>query len=99
MTKFMEKLYQITGYDIHNTYLTVTARYPISKEYIALPLTDQEIMEIAFVVVTSPDNSVEIYIDGSILNSSRLSPAPVRKKYPSEVRESHVSGTSYRQCW
>lgn len=46
-------------------------------------------MEIAFVVVTPPDNSVEIYIDASVENPSL---------YLNEVKEFHVGGTSYKQA-
>lgn len=63
--EFMEKIYQVTGYEKSYTRLAVTCRYPVRKEYIALPIIDQETMEIAFAVVEAPGNSVELYISAS----------------------------------
>lgn len=48
------------------TRLTVTCRYPISKEYIMLLIIDQEMVEIAFTLVAPPGYSLELYIDASV---------------------------------
>lgn len=50
----MGKLYQVTGFEKLYTGLAVTCRYLVAKEYIELPITDQETLEIAFPVVTPP---------------------------------------------
>lgn len=50
------------------TRLTVTCRYPISKEYIMLLIIDQEMVEIAFTLVAPPGYSLELYIDASVKN-------------------------------
>lgn len=61
----MEKIYQVTDYEKSYTRLAVTCRYPVRKEYIALPIIDQEKMEIAFAIVEAPGNSVELYVSAS----------------------------------
>lgn len=43
--------------------LIVRYRYPVVKEYITLAITDQETVEIAFVVVTPSRNSLDLYIN------------------------------------
>lgn len=63
--EFMDKIYQVISYEKSYTRLTVTCRYPIRKEYIVLPITDQETMEIAFAVIEAPGNSVKLYISAS----------------------------------
>lgn len=52
--EFLGKLYQVTGFEKLYTGLAVTCRYLVAKEYIELPITDQETLEIAFPVVTPP---------------------------------------------
>lgn len=52
--EFMDKVHQITGYGRLYSGLAVTCRYPVQKEYIALPITSQETMEIAFGAVEAP---------------------------------------------
>lgn len=44
----------------------VTDRHPMSKEYIALPVTDQEMMKVCFVVIEHRRNNLELYIDASV---------------------------------
>lgn len=61
--EFMDELYHVTRYRREYERLEVTCRYPVRKEYIALPITDQETLDIAFAVVTPPGNSLELYID------------------------------------
>lgn len=43
-------------------------RYPTAKEYIKLLITDQETLKIAFVVITLPINSLEVYSDSIMEN-------------------------------
>lgn len=59
--EFIDKIYHMTGYRKEYERLEVTCRYPVKKEYIALPITDQETLDIAFAVVTPPGNSLESY--------------------------------------
>lgn len=51
------------GYRKEYERLEVICRYPVRKEYIALPITDQETLDIAFAVVKPLVNSLELYID------------------------------------
>lgn len=67
--------------------LTVTCSYPVPKEYLALPITDEEMMEIAFAVVTPPRYSLEIYIDASVENPPRIGVYP---KHQSGLLPSNV---------
>lgn len=69
----MEKLYQVIGYEKWHTRLMITSRYPVSKEYIALLITDQQMMEIAFTVVALLRYSPGIYIDASAENPPYIS--------------------------
>lgn len=50
--EFMDKFYHVTGCEKQYIRLPLTCRYPVTKEYITLPITDQETLEIAFGVVS-----------------------------------------------
>lgn len=58
----LTKLYQVTEYEKQYTRFAVTCRYQVAKEYITPHISNQEILEIAFVVVSPPGNSLELYI-------------------------------------
>lgn len=54
----------------------VTYTYPVGPvpvEHIALPIIDQETMEIPFTIVSPPRNTLEIYIKDSVDNPQLLS--------------------------
>lgn len=72
----MNELYQVIGYDKQFTRLAVTCRYPARKEYTAFPKTDKEMMEIEFVVVAPPGNSLKLYVDASVENPPHESSLP-----------------------
>lgn len=38
--EFIDKLYQVIGYEKQRTWLAGACRYPVAKEYITLPTTD-----------------------------------------------------------
>lgn len=59
---YEEFMDHMTGYKKEYERLEVTCRYLYRKEYIAPPINDQETLDIAFAVVTSPGNSLELYI-------------------------------------
>lgn len=44
----------------------MTYRYSVPKEYIVLPITDQEMMEISIILVAPPKNSLELRIDDGV---------------------------------
>lgn len=60
--KFIDEMYQVTGYERRYSRLAVTCRYPIQKKEIALPIMDQKTVDIALVVVAPPGNNLEVYI-------------------------------------
>lgn len=53
--------------------MVVNYRYPFLKEYIVLLITDVEMLDIAFTVVTLPGNNLELFIDARVENPSYLS--------------------------
>lgn len=93
----MERFYQIIGYERHNTHLVERCRYPVPKEYVALAITDQETMETVFFVGTPSCNNLEIYIDASVENPSRVSVPPHESntptKFPSFMWEEYLIRT------
>lgn len=62
----------------------------VPKEYMALPITDQETLEIAFATVTPLGYSLEVYLDDSVENHSHVSACPTH--VPSTY---HVGGISH----
>lgn len=69
----MYKLYHVTGYDKQHICLVVIFRYPVLLEYIALFITNQEMMEIVFVMIAPPENNLDLYIDANVKNPSQES--------------------------
>lgn len=65
----MEKLYHLIGYERHHTRLVVACRYPVPKEYKALPITDQETMEIVFAAVKPL--TIWLLVEGVVRHISR----------------------------
>lgn len=63
----------MSSYEKQKTRLPVICRYPVPKEYIPLPITDQETMEIAFAVVAPPRYDLELYINASAENPPHIS--------------------------
>lgn len=53
----------------YETQHTLTCRHPVQKEYIALAITDQEMMMIVFVLLYSH----ELYIDSIVENPPHIS--------------------------
>lgn len=68
--EFIDKLYHVTRYKRQYERLEVTCRYPVRKEDITLPITDQETLDIAFAVVTPSGNSLELYIESRTDNTT-----------------------------
>lgn len=91
--EFMDKVHQITGYGRLYSGLAVTCRYPVQKEYIALPITSQETMEIAFGAVEAPGNSIELYISHGDEGPSSA-PPPIHHETVPSPRGGHEGGDS-----
>lgn len=72
----MDKFYHVKGDKKQYTLLAVKYRYAVAKKYIGLSTTDQATPEIAFALVTSPGNSLELYIDARVENHSNQSTHP-----------------------
>lgn len=85
----------------NKTYLAVSCGYPVTKEYIklliTLSITDEKTLEIAFVVVTSSRNSLEIYINTTVENPPHQSAHPLFNWFFSSNLECkyHKQETSY----
>lgn len=75
----------------------MTCRYPIPEEYIAVLITDQGMMEIAFAVVASPRYSLELYIDANVENTHYIGEYPTDEYHliPSNIVFTYSIGTSY----
>lgn len=83
-----------------HTCLTVTCRYPVLNEYIALPRTDQEMIEIAFIVVAPAEIVWAIFphIAENPLHISVNSPHENGLVPSNIVSTYHASGTSYMEA-
>lgn len=73
-------------------------RYPLTKEYIALPITDPESLDIAFTMVTPSGNSLELYANANIDNTPRHG---VRLSFsgffPSSSEDNYGEGGTFEQ--
>jgi hypothetical protein len=62
--ELLDKIYGVTGFDKHQFKLKITCRYPACREYIPVPIDDDESIDIMFDVARQPGtNCMELYLE------------------------------------
>jgi hypothetical protein len=61
--ELLDKIYRVTGFDKRRIKLKITCRYPACREYIPVPIDDDESVDIMFDVARKPrTNCMELYL-------------------------------------
>ncbi|CAI0438537.1 unnamed protein product [Linum tenue] len=62
--ELLDKIYMITGFDKLQFALKIICRYPACREFIPVPIEDNESIDIVFDVARQPDtNCLELYVE------------------------------------
>lgn len=62
--ELLDKIYGVTGFDKRRFKLKITCRYPACREYIPVPIDDDESIDIMFDVARQPGtNCMELYLE------------------------------------
>ncbi|KAL0013037.1 hypothetical protein SO802_000106 [Lithocarpus litseifolius] len=63
-TELLDTVYGVSGFDKHQVKLKITCRYPACREYIPVPIDDDESIDIMFDVARQPGtNCMELYLE------------------------------------
>ncbi|XP_031266290.1 uncharacterized protein LOC116124689 isoform X1 [Pistacia vera] len=62
--QLLEKMYEITGFHQQHIKMKIICRYPACQEFILVPITDDESLDIVFDVAQKPGtNCLELYLE------------------------------------
>nr|POF27679.1 serine/threonine-protein phosphatase 7 long form like [Quercus suber] len=62
--ELLDTVYGVSGFDKHQVKLKITCRYPACREYIPVPIDDDESIDIMFDVARQPGtNCMELYLE------------------------------------
>lgn len=83
--ELLDKIYGVTGFDKQHCNLKIICRYPACREYIPVPIDDDESIEIMFDVARQPGtNCMELYLEREPIcvdNEANVrAPTPVDKQ-------------------